>query len=275
MLIFCNMNKIFTTLILACLTFIYSNAIQADTYQNVVVIKDADIKINGKYITDLKFKESGFTSNCSYVEVIKKLKIQAFEKGGNLIQIIKHKKPDAWSSCHRITVSIYKVGNIKQYEQRVYWSESRKLTWDDFRTTSDDDLLMSAESYCELSYQTNSISSFKKVKYFVHTSFIPNKSWVKEEGKQSVELLNHEQRHFDLWEIYARLLYKELTENKKYHFSRANADILFRSIHFDGAMRQNAYDKETDHGLNVEAQKHWDYLIDKELDELSDYADHY
>lgn len=261
-------------LICVLLAFIFPSLSLAEKHLDIVVVEDAELKITGKYLGELQFKEKGFTTHCSYLEVIRSLKEHALDSGANLMQIIKHKKPDAWSSCHRMTVSIYKVDDIRQYREKVFWSKNAKLTWNDFTVQEDNDQLMSAESYSELTYETSPISLFKKIKYHVSTSFIPAKSWVKQDDT-TAELLNHEQRHFDLWEVYARIFYKQLTESKEFSFSIRNVNILFRAIYNDCTEKQNTYDKETDHGRDPIAQQHWDYIIDSKLAELSYYSDHY
>lgn len=263
-----------TIILYTILALMYPSVVLAEKHLDIVVVEDNKLTINGKYLGELKFREKGFTTHCSYLEVIRSLKEQALDSGANLMQIIQHKKPNAWSSCHRITVSIYKVDDIRQYRKKIYWSENTKLTWDDFTVERDNNRLMSAQSYCELTYTTSPISLFKKIEYHVSTGFIPAKSWVKEDNANA-ELLNHEQHHFDLWEVYARIFYKELTESREFRFSIRNVHTLLRAIYDDCTDRQNTYDKETDHGRDVEAQQHWDYIIDSKLAELSDYADHY
>lgn len=273
MLYFCWMNlKLFITLVLCGVCF--SSISMAGEYKNVVVIKDTTISIRGEYIAEIKFAENGFTTNCSYPEVIQDLKEKADKLGANLIVITRHKMPDVWSSCHRITASAYKVENTRDYENEIEWNRNRKLEWDDFKAEPDSPP-MSAQSFCMISYETNNFTLFKRVKYFVKTTFIPGNSWVTADGKQSLQLLKHEQAHFDLWEIYARKFYKELIENKRYAFSIAKVNALLFDIRIKCMKRHDLYDKETKHGTIAEEQEKWNKIIEDELVQLDAYANHF
>lgn len=63
---------------------------------------------NAKLVGSVKIGETGFTTKCTYKDVISDAENQARSMGGNLIYIKKHKEPDLWSSCHRIEAEIYK-----------------------------------------------------------------------------------------------------------------------------------------------------------------------
>jgi len=49
----------------------------------------------------------GLTMKCTYQDVISEVMDQARAMGGNVVQIIKHKKPGAWRTCHRIKADVY------------------------------------------------------------------------------------------------------------------------------------------------------------------------
>jgi hypothetical protein len=51
--------------------------------------------------------ESGFTVKCSYDYVMQLVNEESRKIGGTLIRITEHKRPDLWSSCHRITADVY------------------------------------------------------------------------------------------------------------------------------------------------------------------------
>ena len=60
-----------------------------------------------KFIGSISVGDSGFTSNCSYQEVINDAMSLARSMGGNIVQITSHKEPDIWSTCHRIKADVY------------------------------------------------------------------------------------------------------------------------------------------------------------------------
>jgi len=64
---------------------------------------------NAELLGSIKIGDSGFTTKCSYSEVITDATNQAKSMGGNYILIIKHKEPDFWSTCHRLTCEVYLV----------------------------------------------------------------------------------------------------------------------------------------------------------------------
>jgi len=64
---------------------------------------------NAELLGSFKIGDSGFTTKCSYSEVITDATNQAKSMGGNYLLIIKHKEPNFWSTCHRLTCEVYLV----------------------------------------------------------------------------------------------------------------------------------------------------------------------
>ena len=71
------------------------------------------IPSNAEKLGTIKVGDSGFSVNCSYATVLDKAKIESRKVGGNVLKITKHKRPDWWSSCHRITADVYKIDRIE------------------------------------------------------------------------------------------------------------------------------------------------------------------
>lgn len=262
----------FVILLLLCTSYGFA--------QNEIVIveEDDNTKINGELINEIQFKDKLFTSNCSYPEVIATIKAAATEQNANLIKIVEHKKPDSWSTCHRMTTKLYFVDNPQLYEKEILWSEGRKLTWNDFKADKYPYGSISnaaAATYCGITFSTNRVTSFKKIRFFVTTVFETTKSWVSEEGRASDDVLLHEQKHFDLCEVYARRLYKELTEANLNMQTLAQSNDIYQKVFDEYNARQQSYDSETSHGINQQEQHRWNTMIADELAALSEYADHY
>jgi lipoate-protein ligase A len=57
----------------------------------------------------VKVGDTGFSTKCDYDVVLEKAKLEARKVGGNAIRITKHKKPNFWSTCHRIEALILKL----------------------------------------------------------------------------------------------------------------------------------------------------------------------
>jgi hypothetical protein len=234
------------------------------------------LQLNDKFINDgvevgtIKAGDNGFSTSCSYYEIIDNLKQIARNNGANVLKIIKHRTPDQWSSCERITAKIYKVPNFRIHEKEIEWAEERKLTWEDFKGIAE--LNSGAKTLCGFGYQSNYISLITKAKIFITAKFYCNLSWVRPDQKNNIALLEHEQVHFDLSELYARYLRKKFEERKVSYFNLyLYAEPTFKDLYAMYKNAQDLYDLETEHGLNVEQQKAWALKISNELKELNEY----
>ena len=104
------------------------------------------------------------------------------------------------------------------------------------------------------------------------TSFIADRSW----GLHKTDyILSHEQGHFDLAELFARKLHKEMS-NYTFNKKSFQKDLkkIYDSIMKERESTQNQYDKETNHSINKEKQAEWLKKISRMLEELKDYADY-
>ena len=140
--------------------------------------------------------------------------------------------------------------NNPEAEGLVDWSASRKLSWTDFKGRPDpatgNAALTSTNINIDYSYNK------QELKYTIRCQFDPAKSW----GRvRNSHILGHEQAHFDIAEIHARMLYKML-QNYKFKAATVNNDI---AKIYDAVMQQHhdmqaAYDGETDYSRKPSAQ---------------------
>lgn len=90
-----------------------------------VALLDIDHKLPDSImkIGDLKFQDSGFSTDCSFNSLLTQARIQAREQGANIVKVVEKKKPDLWSSCHRLEIELYKydgdVTSLSQYELKL------------------------------------------------------------------------------------------------------------------------------------------------------------
>lgn len=247
------------------------------THEMVLVLGIQDpFENDGIDIGVLISSDNGFSTNCSYYEVIEDLKNLARENGANIVKITEHAVPDRLSSCDRISANIYKVPDFRKHEKEIEWNEKRKLSWVDFKgkpkTASNHGV--GAQSYCGFGFQSNYVTAFSKTKIFVRTTFDCDLSWVREDQINNTELLNHEQFHFNLSELYARQLRKRFAEVEMNAFNlNVQANTIFKQVYTQYLERQEAYDYETNHGLDQEKQNEWQFTIENELAALSLYAE--
>lgn len=149
----------------------------------------------------------------------------------------------------------------------IFWSKKRKLTWNDFKEVKKDTIFTDlAESYTEIKmipylFKPNVYS------YKVFACFHKNKSFT---NNTSDYLLNHEQLHFDITELFARKIRKEIQiqESKSSYVDYLS---IYKKEHKAYRLYQNLYDAETFHSTNFEKQKKWEISIDNQLEELKGY----
>lgn len=85
-------------------------------------------------------------------------------------------------------------------------------------------------------------------------------------------LLNHEQRHFDISEIYARELSRYLKTQSLQKTAATQITKAGKRLFAELNAFQRRYDAETDHGRNPDRQEEWNRIIDQRLKALSPYA---
>lgn len=156
----------------------------------------------------------------------------------------------------------------------IEWNASRKLTWEDFSGTPSGDLMHhAAVTNCGFGYSSNKVTAFKKPVLTVTNVFNPNLSWVQPSQINRRQLLEHEQLHFDIAELYARRLRKEFSTSRiTYTNLKRKTESIFDKVYQDYLKRQEAYEKETDYSLNTQNQLEWRRTIDAELTDLNIYS---
>jgi hypothetical protein len=155
------------------------------------------------------------------------------------------------------------------YMSYFFWNENRKLNWDDFEgkpVANASEVAMTASSV-EFSYKTKK----NELNWTVNSKFYPKLSW-SIKNKQSDYILQHEQLHFDITELYARLMRKRLTEEIKSAKDYQKLNVIGKDVLKKWQTEQNTYDRETRHSVDSVSQKRWNELIQKRLDELKAYS---
>ena len=129
-----------------------------------------------------------------------------------------------------------------------------------------------AVTVSSLTYET--VVRGKNATVKVSALFHPFESWTRYPKLDNPnEALNHEKRHFDICEIYARKIRKALSSSR-YYQSNFNEELsdLFKKTVKEYREEQMRYDKDTKHSIDQEQQKKWDAKIDSRLTELSKYS---
>ncbi len=155
-------------------------------------------------------------------------------------------------------------------EELISWNEGKKLTWADYKgkARTDTDAAASTATYLGIEYNFNN----KGFGYKITCSFSKTKSW----GLYKTDyILAHEQGHFDIAEIFARKLNRQMRE---YKFNKNNfkEDLkkIYLNITTEKETMQNEYDRETNHSIIKDKQTEWLRKIDQLLTEYKGFADY-
>ncbi len=153
----------------------------------------------------------------------------------------------------------------------IKWSENRPLTWEDFKEIKKNNHWAIALSNCGMNRLSQIVGD--SIYFAMEAVFNKDKSWVKSEFKTD-RVLNHEQLHFDLAELFARRLRRSIS-NYYFEKNNCNADIdsVFNENQSQLKLMNQLYDEETDLSNNVEMQNIWSERNDNELLELEDYKE--
>lgn len=155
-----------------------------------------------------------------------------------------------------------------QQDNYIPWTETRKLTWNDFKGKPDEKSPFKAKTESSLDIQISTKGEAATITMVA--SFDMSRSWVKD--KRDV-LLQHEQTHFDIAELWSRM-FKQRLQGKTFPFKNFQS-ILSRmhgEIQKEGRAMQAQYDKETGHSINEKAQAKWTKKIDADLKSLSEFT---
>lgn len=149
----------------------------------------------------------------------------------------------------------------------VFWQEDRPLTWDDFKGKPERRFAAASTSY-DILKTVNKNSVEIKAVFFTQTSW-KKTSWIND------QVLAHEQKHFDIVELYARKLRKQIKETNftSYEDLKLKVETLYDAN--DKAMDkyQDLYDEETDGSMNGDKQREWQKKIVKEIKDLDAYKE--
>lgn len=170
-----------------------------------------------------------------------------------------------WSLYTTYQISKDSPGN------KIIWSKERQLTWSDFQAKPDS-LIKDGEDASTSTQIAISLENKKnKFIFNVQCYFERDKSWTV--TNTSPYLLKHEQLHFDIAEIYARSLRKDLQEMKDIQNNEVEAKIkaLYHKTITACILFQKKYDSETNHSKNITKQQIWNERVNGILAETNIY----
>jgi hypothetical protein len=165
---------------------------------------------------------------------------------------------------------VKKQENTYKEKEIIAWNENNKLNWDCFKGKSDNSnnrAITCSTIYCKFEESNNLTIN-------IRACFIKKESWKKDKLPSDYHL-SHEQKHFDIAEIYARKLRKILTDTifKSEAIARKEIPKIIRDNNKALNIYQDLYDKETNHSINKENQSLWDKRIEEEIKAGDNYSD--
>jgi len=162
----------------------------------------------------------------------------------------------------------------------VNWSPSG-LTFDNFRVIQPArkkqalsvGAVTSSQPGVEVS--VSNIDLQRVLKISMTNRFSYNKSWVSADAIQDSGLLQHEQGHFDLNEIYTRKTFQQLRQIKFTNHFQAEIAQVMTIMNQELSKVQQIYERQTLHGLLHANQAKWNQSIQENLAALPAYEGQY
>ncbi len=153
--------------------------------------------------------------------------------------------------------------------ESIPWEESRRLTWDDFKGAVPPDVVPAATTASGISYEysANLIHHEVKLDFEVTAFFYPNESWYKPDICDT-NILQHEQLHFDISEVFARRMRMKLRSTSFTENVKAEIRKIYQETLKELEDLQDKYDWETNFSRNLEAQERWNDQIQDALKRL-------
>jgi len=156
--------------------------------------------------------------------------------------------------------------SFKVVPERIVWQPNKMLSWADFKgnPNGNGNFGASASSGISQSYEINNKGILDKSETTVVAHFYPEYSWYRAKDT-TARLLKHEQTHFDITEVHARMLRARI---QSYNFtSRSKEEVkeLYEEIENKRRAMQRAFDEETNHSINKEIEKKWEGKIKRLL----------
>lgn len=167
-----------------------------------------------------------------------------------------------------LTFSIFFTDSEKDV---LCWDENYRITFDDFKSTK----FVPEKSTQDTTHINGSILKTILVNYDIIEDTVVfnisacmdrNKSWIK--SKSDTATLLHEQGHFDITEVYARLLRREILKIN----SIEEGKELWEEFTKLEELKHNEFDIENS-GTKAGINEKWRKMIILNLSELEEYKD--
>ena len=153
----------------------------------------------------------------------------------------------------------------------ICWSRNYKLKWSDFQGKQPASDSGRFKAGCSASIRAKGFMDKDLPNFRITNCFMKKVSWTTD--TVSLKLLEHEQLHFDIADLYARKMRKAIESLRKKKLKTYNSYTpTIQKLLEEREAADDEYDKECVHGTFYDQQKEWMVKVTKELDELKKYA---
>lgn len=274
------MRYLLLSLIVICTTGCNIRLVMSDVQQHAAVAVHEPFAIIGanetldtaglRLVAHVRTQDGGLTMRCDYETVLDTVVGMARAMGANLVKVDDHLPPTTFSTtCHRLTASLYRSDDVRRFEERILWYPERHLQVADLRG----DTLhrpFQAATACGISYRSDVVRGRTNIS--VEAFVDPRMSYFKHSADDAF-VLRHEQLHFDIAEVYARTLRKQILETP---LSRADLPRVLAELHDkviqELALEQDRYDAEV--YADPVKQTFWSDVVALRLTTLDRYKEH-
>lgn len=166
------------------------------------------------------------------------------------------------SFCQQLPLGLEeKLKKIEEGDSLIIWKPGKLLKVEDFQGKPDYSSKGGAASYIDIITIYNTDTPYH---FYAISVFDKKKSWIK--NSINAYSMNHEQKHFDIGEIFARKMQIELDNIKtiKKTIEWEVYEITINTLKSHDVF-QNNYDKETKNSRDSLQQMKWNKKIEKTL----------
>ncbi|MGJ8684724.1 MAG: DUF922 domain-containing protein [Nonlabens sp.] len=151
--------------------------------------------------------------------------------------------------------------------EKFTFQEKPVLAWEDFMGTPPMNAPHAASVNSGIAYSYTAQLKGKKVfiDFEVRSEFYPQLSWKKNLKETDAQLLRHEQLHWNISELHARVLKKAFENYQPTRHYKKEVQHIFNKVETARQSMQERYDRETNHGLLLTQQREWETYISQEF----------
>lgn len=179
----------------------------------------------------------------------------------------KNKRPDMITRYYKILgIALVIFCSFTVVPERIAWQPNKTLSWADFKGSPNGkgSFVASTSSGMSQSYVIDGRGMLDKSETRVVAHFYPEYSWYRAKDT-TARLLKHEQTHFDITEIHTRMLNARIQSYNFTSKSKKEVKALYEEVEEQRRAMQRAFDEETNHSINREAEKKWETKIERLL----------